>query len=125
MEENKEKNIKIKLIEKISENRGEQYEMLDKIKQFRSKLDEFIPDSKEYRSRYLAQEKIKAATDIIKAELEVRKSIDASLIKEIDLRSKYDEESMTESEKENVNIANMSVRDIANFLKTTNNDENE
>lgn len=58
MEENKEKNIKIKLIEKISENRGEQYEMLDKIKQFRSKLDEFIPDSKEYRSRYLAQEKI-------------------------------------------------------------------
>lgn len=103
------------LIEELSENRRGQYVILEKVVGIRNKIEEFVPDIKEFRNRYLAQEKMKAVADIIKAELEIRKSIDTSVIKEIDLRNKYEQDFGEETVK-GKRLEDMTIEEVLNKI---------
>ena len=90
--------IKNNLIEELSKNRPNLYEMLNTIKSFRQKIELFLPPEekstgkisfrdKDY-SKFLMQENMKNVTSILQAELDVHRAIEGSIKNEYDLRTK-------------------------------------
>ncbi len=107
------------LIQEMVDNRKNLSGILDKVSNFRNNIEKMIPTSNEYKNRFIMEQKIKTVTEIIKAELDIRKQIDNSIKTEFDLRSKV-KESDKESDGDISKI--ISLLEGANFLE---NNENE
>jgi len=84
----KEENRIEKLINEVNKNREELQGMINDIKGFRQKLDELLPTKVDYKNRFILLERMKTVTQIIQAELSVRKQIDDSIKTEMDMRNK-------------------------------------
>lgn len=94
---NQNMDIRNKLIEEISSNRPKLYEMLKKVEKFREKIDEFLPfeqssEKVDFRSKnynkFSMQENMKHVTEILRAELDIHKTIEGSIKNEFELRNK-------------------------------------
>lgn len=102
------------LIEELNKNRKESYDILDRITNFRNKIDTVLPTSSDFKYRKLLEDKMRLVTDIIKTELDVRKSIDNSIKMEADLSRKLEEDYNEES---GYNITNADIRKIIEEVK--------
>lgn len=101
------------LIDEIKKNRSGHYEILEKIKNYSSKLDVFKIEDKDFRARGRAAEIAKAMTEVIKAELDIRKTIDNSAKLEYELRTKLDQEISSSSDGEKIG----DIRDLFNQME--------
>ena len=87
--ENSNKNESIrKLIEEFTENRQALKSMIIDLEKLRLNIDKLFPDTLDKRYMRFFEEKIKSATELFKAILDVRKEISKSLKTEIELISK-------------------------------------
>jgi len=87
--ENSNKNESIrKLIEEFTENRQALKSMITDLEKLRLNIDKLFPDTLDKRYMRFFEEKIKSATELFKAILDVRKEISKSLKTEIELISK-------------------------------------
>jgi len=86
------------LVKELEDNRKGNYDILAKIQGFRDKLDILLPTGTDYRDRFKLENKMKTFTEIIKAELDVRKTIDSSIKSEFDLKKKMEDSERKEDE---------------------------
>lgn len=87
--ENSNKNESIrKLIEEFTENRQALKSMITDLEKLRLNIDKLFPDTLDKRYMRFFEEKIKSATELFKAILDVRKEISKSLKTEIELIGK-------------------------------------
>lgn len=92
------------LINDVSNNRNKLNTILETISKFREKIDDLIPfedkEKPDFRNKgynkFKMQENMKTVTEILKAELDVRKTIENSIKTEFDLRNKLDNMIMME-----------------------------
>jgi len=84
------------LISEFSKNRSELDDMLKDVKESRSAIDQLLPKKVDYKSKWVIQERVKAITEILKAELSIRKHKDDSLRVEIELLRKVSDEEQQE-----------------------------
>ena len=99
---------KLELIKEINKNRTDQYNILKRITEYRENVDLFkINNDNDFRrmgNMSKAVEKAKAMAEIIKIELDVRKTIDSSAKLEYELRDKMDKELNTSKTEDNIDI---------------------
>lgn len=105
------KQSKESLIEEIKKNRTQQYDILKRITEYRENVDLFkINNDNDFRrmgTMSKAVEKAKSMAEIIKIELDVRKTIDSSAKLEYELRDKLDKESNNEKDETNIDIRSL------------------
>lgn len=105
------KQSKESLIEEIKKNRTQQYDILKRITEYRENIDLFkINNDNDFRrmgTMSKAVEKAKSMAEIIKIELDVRKTIDSSAKLEYELRDKLDKESNNEKDETNIDIRSL------------------
>lgn len=96
------------LIEEIKKNRTQQYDILKRITEYRENVDLFkINNDNDFRrmgTMSKAVEKAKSMAEIIKIELDVRKTIDSSAKLEYELREKMDKELNSSKTEDNIDI---------------------
>ena len=96
------------LIEEIKKNRTQQYDILQRITEYRENVDLFkINNDNDFRkmgAMSKAVEKAKSMAEIIKIELDVRKTIDSSAKLEYELREKLDKELNSSKTEDNIDI---------------------
>ncbi len=102
---------KLALIKEINKNRTDQYNILKRITEYRENVDLFkINNDNDFRrmgTMSKAVEKAKSMAEIIKIELDVRKSIDSSAKLEYELRDKLDKELNTSKTEDNIDIRSL------------------
>lgn len=122
------------LIEEIKNNRLGQYEILEKIKKYRENVELYNVTSDDFRQRSgsmsKAVEKAKVMTEVIKIELDVRKTIDSSTKLEFELRDKIEKDASKDVQEGRVDIRLLSnqlkvyekelINDNSNFGTLTN-----
>lgn len=107
MSSDKEKYME--LISNISSNRNGLKNLLEDVEKFDVTFENILkPTDNDYRKRgsniSVAGEKIKTAVDLIKSKLDIRKSIDASVKLEIDLRRQIEKDINKEDEENTINV---------------------
>lgn len=86
-----------KLINELTENRNRlRDDVLPKIINFRDQLDRLLPETKDFKNRFAIEQKMKTLTEVISAELTVRKHMDDSIKTEFDLVRKASGEDASE-----------------------------
>jgi len=88
MEELKDEKIE-KLLNEFNEQRDKLKEMVSSLETLKNKIDKLFPESIEARFLRFFEEKVKSATALFSAILEVRKEIIKTLKEEVELRNKY------------------------------------
>ena len=78
------------LLKEFSEQRDALNKMVDELEAIKSKVDRLFPESIDQRYLRFFNEKVKSATELFKAVLDIRKEIMKSLKDEIELRKKFD-----------------------------------
>lgn len=105
---------KLKLIEEIKRNRLGQYDILEKIKTYRENVESYNVSSEDFRQRSgsmsKAVEKAKVMTEVIKIELDVRKTIDSSTKLEFELRDKIEKDASKDIQEGKVDIRLLSTQ---------------
>lgn len=99
------------LIDELSNNRNQMKDMLNTISSFRKRINEFLPEpapedkmnfrDKKY-NKYLMTESMKTVTEILKTELDVRKTLEASIKNEIELRRKVNEDEFIQRKEKDI-----------------------
>jgi hypothetical protein len=113
---------KSKIIEELSSNRENLYELLNSNITDRKSLEKFKVTDDDFKNRRsnmtLAVELTKTKSELINAELNIRKSIDSSIKTEYELLSKFEKDSANKKEA-NIDIAALA----AQILKYRSNEE--
>ena len=78
------------LLKEFSEQRDALNKMVDELEAIKSKVDRLFPESIDQRYLRFFNEKVKSATELFKAVLDIRKEIMKSLKDEIELRKKFE-----------------------------------
>jgi hypothetical protein len=112
------KNEKIveSLLEEFRKQRDEVLKMIVDLEKFKEKIDRLLPDSLDARYIRFFEEKVKSATELFRAILEMRKEIQKSLKDEIDLRRKIDIEDSGIGIEETIDIRKIADR-VEEFRK--------
>lgn len=113
------------LISEISDNRSGYKTLLNKSKEFLDGLDALVPKETDYRNKNLynsiANEKTKSAMEVLKTQIDIRKSIESSVKTEFELRKKVKdiESSKIKQDDADVNIEKLadSIMDKINIVK--------
>lgn len=113
---------KSKIIEELSTNRENLYDLLQSNVSDRKALEKFKVTDDDFKNRRsnmtLAVELTKTKSELINAELNIRKSIDSSIKTEYELLSKFEKDSSNKKEA-NIDIAALA----AQILKYRSNEE--
>lgn len=114
------KNEKIveSLLEEFRKQRDEIVKMIVDLEKFKQKIDKLLPDNLDARYIRFFEEKVKSATELFRAILEMRKEIQKSLKDEIDLRRKIDIEELGVGIEDMIDIRKIAVR-VEEFKKKT------
>jgi hypothetical protein len=112
------KNEKIveSLLEEFRKQRDEVLKMIVDLEKFKEKIDRLLPDTLDARYIRFFEEKVKSATELFRAILEMRKEIQKSLKDEIDLRRKIDIEDSGIGIEETIDIRKIADR-VEEFRK--------
>ena len=78
------------LIDSISKNRQEMYDMIHDVQEFRKGLDTLLPKNNEFKNRFIWEERMKSISSLISTELSIRKAVDDSVKNEITLLDRFD-----------------------------------
>lgn len=81
-----------KLLNELNCNRDELQDILSRISELRDGITALLPAGKDFRNKFIVDQKMKIFTEIIKAELDVRKQIDSSIRTEVDIRRKVEDD---------------------------------
>lgn len=95
------------LLNEFSEHRNEIKKMIKELEVIREKVDTLFPERLDARFVRFFEEKVKSATSLFSALLEMRKEIGKSLKDEIELRRKYAKKSDIENLEEILDIRSM------------------
>ena len=104
------------LLKEFSNQRNELKKMVDELDVLRKKIDNIFPEKLDQRYTRFFEEKIKTATEMFKAVLDLRKEINKSLKDEIELRRKIN----FDNEEDGDIIDQIDVFSIAKKLKDFN-----
>ena len=101
-------NTKIEsLLSEYGEQRTALKEMVKELELVKAKIDKLFPDSIDKRYLYAFEQKVKSATELFKAILEMRKEISKNIKDEIEIRRKLGEGG---TEEEEMNIGRLAKR---------------
>ena len=104
---------KSKIIEELSTNRENLYDLLQSNVSDRKALEKFKVTDDDFKNRRsnmtLAVELTKTKSELINAELNIRKSIDSSIKTEYELLSKFEKDSSNKKEA-NIDIAALAAQ---------------
>jgi hypothetical protein len=92
--------------------------MIVDLERFKEKIDKLLPDSLDARYIRFFEEKVKSATELFRAILEMRKEIQKSFKDEIDLRRKIDIEDSGIGIEDTIDIRKIADR-VEEFKKKT------
>lgn len=101
------------LLTEYKQNRDDLKLMLKDIQSLKEKIDTLFPDKLDNRYMHFFEEKVKTATEMFKALLDIRKEISKSLKDEIELRRK-----MVKEEEHGDDVDIMELADKVEELKT-------
>jgi len=80
------------LLEEYNNNRQELKKMIQDLEKVKEGIESLFPERFDVRYRRLFEEKVKAATELFKALLDMRKELSKSLKDEIEMRRKLDQQ---------------------------------
>lgn len=104
---------KTKIIKELSDNRKNLYDLLDSNISDRKTLEKFKVTDDDFKNRRsnmtLAVELTKTKSELINAELNIRKTIDSSIKTEYELLTKFEKDSSNKKEM-NVDIAALAAQ---------------
>jgi len=78
------------LLKEFAEQRESLAKMVSELESLKSKIDRLFPETLDKRYARFFEEKVKSATELFKAVLDIRKEIIKSLKDEIELRKKFE-----------------------------------
>jgi hypothetical protein len=85
------------------------------MKSIREKIDSIFPEkSEDFRNRFALENKMKVITDVVKAELDVRKQIDSSLKQEMEMEKKLREDDLSDGEITHADITSL-IRELEKY----------
>ena len=113
MEENNK--IEVLLLE-YREQRDALKVMIQELEKVKEKIDKLFPDSIDKRYLYAFEQKVKSATELFKAILEMRKEVSKNIKDEIEIRRKLGEGGTGENDEESL----MSIAKIAKKVEELN-----
>lgn len=104
-----------KLLEEYSESRQKIEKYIKDVEKISNKLDDIFPEKVTYRNKFILEDKIKTYTGFYTTLLNLRKEINSTIIKEIELRNKLSKES-----DEDEPLTKSDLRELAKQIKSKN-----
>lgn len=112
-----ETNNKIEsLLSEYKEQRDALKVMIEELEKVKSKIDKLFPESLDKRYIYAFEQKVKSATELFKAILEMRKEVSKNIKDEIEIRRKLGEGGTGEEDEDSM----MSIAKIAKKVEELN-----
>lgn len=99
-----------KLLQEMEDNKQQTYGLLDKISKFRNQIEQVMPQGNDLRNRYVVEQKMKTITEVIKAEIDIRKTLNNFIKEEYELNKKV------EKDKAGNNNENIDIRKLMEML---------
>jgi len=109
------------LLKEFAIQRDSLTKMVDELEVLKSKVDRLFPESLDKRYARFFEEKVKSATELFKAVLDIRKEIIKSLKDEIELRKKFEIRMDSDEDLEKF----VDVRSLAKKIENINTNNNK
>jgi len=109
------------LLKEFADQREALTKMVDELESLKSKIDRLFPETLDKRYARFFEEKVKSATELFKAVLDIRKEIIKSLKDEIELRKKFEIRVDSDEDLEKF----VDVRSLARKIETINESNNK
>jgi hypothetical protein len=109
------------LLKEFAEQRDALTKMVGELEAIKSKVDRLFPEQLDNRYVRFFEEKVKSATELFKAVLDIRKEIIKSLKDEIELRKKFELRMDSEDDLEKF----VDVRSLAKKIENINDENNK